>query len=300
MTKKIKINPTSFQHHRSGWKPVSEFIYQQLNSNQGVVLYDWADRVFKDKTIVVHPWIGIFHNVINYPQNEYKIKYSHRIHPLSLLVHLDHFKKSLLSCKGIFTLSVNTANYLKMFVNCEVCPLVHPILPVAKTFNWTMYGANKKLVTIGQWLRRYHSICELNTDHKKILLKTAGFDADYIEMEQYSKCANVEMRKPMSNHHYDNLLSSAAVFLDLYDVAACNVILECIIRNTPILVNRLPAAVEYLGEDYPLYYENLEEAAAKLVNAKEAHTYLTNMDKSKFSLEYFLEAMTKSRIYQEL
>ena len=59
--------------------------------------------------------------------------------------------------------------------------------------------------------------------------------------------------------HINKLLEKNIVFIDLYDSAANNTVLECIIRNTPLIVNRTPGVVEYLGEDYPLYFDNLDE-----------------------------------------
>jgi hypothetical protein len=45
--------------------------------------------------------------------------------------------------------------------------------------------------------------------------------------------------------------------MDLYDATSNNAIVECIIRNTPIIVNKLPGVVDYLGENYPLYFNIL-------------------------------------------
>ena len=88
---------------------------------------------------------------------------------------------------------------------------------------------------------------------------------------------------------YDELLEKNIVFIDLIDASANNTILECIIRNTPIIVNKLEAVVEYLGDDYPLYFENLEEIPLLLDEVKilEAHNYLCNLNKSEYFIDYF-------------
>ena len=57
---------------------------------------------------------------------------------------------------------------------------------------------------------------------------------------------------------YDDLLSKNIIFIDLYDASANTVVVECIARKTPLLVTRLDAVIEYLGKDYPLYFDNLE------------------------------------------
>jgi hypothetical protein len=88
---------------------------------------------------------------------------------------------------------------------------------------------------------------------------------------------------------YDDLLSNNIVFIDLFDASANNTIIECIIRNTPVIVNKLVSVVEYLGEDYPLYFNDLQEIPILLTskNIFAAHLYLSRMDKSELSIEFF-------------
>ena len=71
---------------------------------------------------------------------------------------------------------------------------------------------------------------------------------------------NTREEDQISNADYDRLLSENIVFVELHDANANNAIIECIARATPLLINPLPAVVEYLGRDYPLYYSSLEEA----------------------------------------
>jgi len=108
----------------------------------------------------------------------------------------------------------------------------------------------------------------------------------------------------LSNRNYDNLLSENIVFLDLYDSSANNAIIECIARNTPVLVNPLEPVVEYLGKEYPLYFNSLEEAAVKAEDMEQiraAHKYLLNHPlKPKLTGEYFRESLVQSKIYQSL
>ena len=84
----------------------------------------------------------------------------------------------------------------------------------------------------------------------------------------------------MPEDQYDLIFKKNIIFLSLFDSSANTVILECIANSTPILVNRLEAVVEYLGKDYPLYYDNMNQAS-ELVNSirkiEEAHFYLKNM-----------------------
>ena len=58
---------------------------------------------------------------------------------------------------------------------------------------------------------------------------------------------------------YDELLDKNIILIDLFDTAANNVVLECIIRATPLLIPKLPGSVFYLGENYPMFFNNLDE-----------------------------------------
>ena len=93
---------------------------------------------------------------------------------------------------------------------------------------------------------------------------------------------SVKIINKVDNNEYDKLLTSSIVFLDLVDCSASNTIIECIVRRVPVLVNRLPALEEYLGTDYPLFYDNFDHALKLLskLNLSEIITYL----ESRFSL----------------
>ena len=106
---------------------------------------------------------------------------------------------------------------------------------------------------------------------------------------------SVEVLSFASNAEYDKLLSKSIVFLHLYDAAAVNTVIECIVRNTPLIVNRLPALEEILGKDYPGFYEDtvtLHDAASMAMDWMrlcEIYNHLiAKIDKSKFTIEHFL------------
>jgi hypothetical protein len=61
--------------------------------------------------------------------------------------------------------------------------------------------------------------------------------------------------------------------------------------------------VEYLGEDYPLYFNDLEEAGAKADDddlVLEAHKYMMGLDKTVYTQEHFRESFENSEIYQSI
>lgn len=106
----------------------------------------------------------------------------------------------------------------------------------------------------------------------------------------------------LSDKDYDDLLSKNLVYVDLWDAAAVNTLLECIVRNTPIFIKRLPAVVEILGEDYPLLFDSKEEALGKmsLAEVEKAHHHLVQLDKTLFTGEAFIDSIVRGEIYQTL
>jgi hypothetical protein len=106
-------------------------------------------------------------------------------------------------------------------------------------------------------------------------------------------CLDVDVKilENLSNIDYDKLLEQNIVFINLINASAVNTLIECIVRNTPIIVNRLPATIEMLGKDYPLFYNNIEEVTnlLDLHNIKKAWNYLKKLDKNKFNIKRFIK-----------
>ena len=91
-------------------------------------------------------------------------------------------------------------------------------------------------------------------------------------------------------------MRSSLVYLNYYNVSASNAILDCISYATPLLVNRLPSNVEYLGKKYPLYFDTISQASKFTRDSKrilDAHYYLTDKKLTdQFSFAKFQEELT--------
>jgi hypothetical protein len=105
---------------------------------------------------------------------------------------------------------------------------------------------------------------------------------------------NVKVIKHVNNEEYDDLLAKNIIFINLVDAAAVNTIIECIVRSTPIVVNKLPAVIDILGPNYPLLYDDISELPGLLTyeNISRAHRYLRNLDTDIYSLNYFIEQVS--------
>lgn len=142
--------------------------------------------------------------------------------------------------------------------------------------------------------RPHETICRLGECFcNKYLVGLVGA----IEQNNHS----VVVLDDVDNDQYDQLLSQNVVFLNLVNCSAVNTVIECIVRNTPLVVNRLEALEEYLGKDYPLFYQTQGEALEMLNSyqkIKEGYCYLSKMDKTKFKIESFLQQVISSEIYR--
>src|SRR4029450_4291890 len=98
-----------------------------------------------------------------------------------------------------------------------------------------------------------------------------------------------EIMRSVPPNEYDELLSQNVVLTEVFDSSANNVIIECIARNTPVIVNRHPAVVEYLGADYPLLFDVIEEVPDLLASERlfAAHRYLARLEKRWLSVDAF-------------
>jgi len=103
---------------------------------------------------------------------------------------------------------------------------------------------------------------------------------------------------------YDNLLKHNIVILDLWGATANNAILEIMALTIPANVRRIPSTIEYLGEDYPMFFDNkadieheISQDPVLLINRlKRAHYYLQNIKMEKLTLEYFLRSLQENTL----
>ena len=296
--KKIKFIPHAdlCKGHRNGWIYVSKGIVEHLHTGYGLDFYSWVDGLIREHEII-YPWTGFIHNVISYPK-EYPHKYRPEvIYSLEQLVKQPRFHRALSKCQGIFTLCNYTRDFLQKHTVVPVETIYHPCPKFAE-----YKKCDNRVIFIGQHMRKYHSFLDLKLPprFKKVMVKVLRNQADYKEMLQYAASDSVEFVSSLSNAEYDFLLVSSIVFLDFYDVAACNVVLECIMTNTPLVVRRMPALEEYLGKEYPLFFNSLDEAEILVTKAQEGAEYFRSMDKTKFSIDYFIQAIKDSSIYKSI
>jgi hypothetical protein len=245
------------------------------------------------------------------------------------LLHNKDFLESLDNCELIFVLSDNLKNELEILfdkydLDIKIKSLKHPFpyLPESKVWKYEMFLESKNITQIGYWMRKMHSFWELNTNLNKIWLYGHNFAARMLDIEnivlgkkdilsqqniidinnlivnKQSGSINQVYITNSSNEYFDKILQSSLVYVNFYDCAASNTVVECIASSTPLLVNKLPSIVEYLGEDYPLYFRDINQASSlsnNLDRIKEAHVYLKENNKLRdnLSIDKFVSCFYK-------
>ena len=95
-------------------------------------------------------------------------------------------------------------------------------------------------------------------------------------------------------------LQKNIVFMFANEYTHTDKIVLLIEHNVPFFINKTDSSCEYLGDEYPLYYDTISELENILNNYSElqtliqtGHEYLLHMDKSGLSFEYFNSEVMK-------
>jgi hypothetical protein len=328
MTNLKFIRPKTFdiEIHRAGWNWVMKHLYDKYHSDDAEILvddfiertFDWDYTSLRDKPLPHYnsPWIGFVHNPFTVTK-PFDIKAS----CLNICSRLP-FLQALKNCKGLYTLSEDLRESLIYLLNqigsykTPVECLKHPtVTKDVLKFDFNKFLQSKKVTNIGYWLRSFDSFFTLNTDMPKHILlgkleyAHQNYATQIKEFKTKSKITGEKLigrvtpHQALTNEEYDEFLVSSISFINLIDTSANNAVIECMVRNIPLLVNYHPAVVEYLGEDYPFYYLT-QSGANKKINdlnlIKETHEYLCNMDKRFLYIDHFMHEFEYSDIYNNL
>jgi len=131
----------------------------------------------------------------------------------------------------------------------------------------------------------------------ELFSKNKNISNDHIAPLLYKNHNSVKEIEYVPNDTYLDLLISNIVFCDYIDCSASNTIVECIATGTPIIVNRHPAVEEYLGKDYPLYFDKIydDETDTYNLNSKKLlnghHYLLQQRNKNNLELNHFINEL---------
>ena len=282
----------------NNWRIIEDYMDNKLISNKNIIFVTFCEMYFyKGGKSLKQDWVGIIHD----PEDT-QLYYIDRS-----IINNDNFKQSLPYCKGLFCMSHNLKKWIMQEIkpNFFVDVLYHPISNKNLIeFQIEEYKKNKCIIQIGNWLRKTYSIFKINTNINKEILPWGQRTQN--EMQYFLNNDNMiltELEKGsvvktshICDNDYNKIFNNKIIFLNLYSSTANNVIMECIKANNPIIINRLEPIEEYLGKEYPLFYDNLTDVSTILENDElilKAFNYLKNMDKNKFSMQMMIDSINK-------
>lgn len=307
-------NNIRWNSHRSGWGYVMDLLKPFHSDSAGLILDGFIDASFgfmatdfQDREIIPYmtKWVGFWHHPVNISPWVKK----DNIAPEAIICKTN-FQKSLPYCLGIFTFSKHLSSYLEERLDVPVNRLYHPTVFPEKTFDFDKFIEGKKIIQVGSWMRKLTSFYLFRAEgyEKYHLLGKTALEYLKDEMRYYGNkkfyVEDVNFIGYVNNDIYDDFLCESLVFADVYDSSVNNSIIECIVRNTPIVINKIPPVVEYLGESYPLFFQKIDEIP-KIINdiglIYEAHQYLKELpDKRKLKGDYFIDTLVNSEIMKRM
>lgn len=321
-----KLNNSDYYltvNHRGGWKSI---ITNLINNNiivdnnlhgvinNKIILLDIVEKYFlweKKEKVIDKEWVGIIHIVPNTPN------YLKNIQIENLLLN-KYFIESLKYCKGIIVLSNYLLNYLKYKIpNVKLKHIKHPTNMNEcnkfdiEVFIKKIYTNKIKIVQLGSQLRYLSTIYKIKSKYKKIWL-SGRKDTEPLFHWLNKECSvfdititdeeinNVNLYYTHNFNEYDNIILNNIIIIHLINASANNAILELMYLNIPFFVNKLDAVIEYIGSDYPLYFNSLNEIEEIINNKellikkmKEGTEYLKKINKHDISMNYFNSEMLK-------
>jgi hypothetical protein len=312
--------------HRGGWKSIIQYglnnntICNKYNYLQKIILEDCCESYFlgwsgSQSLPITNKWIGITHFTNNVPS------IWNNCH-IDNLLNNKIFIKSLDNCNGLIVLSNFMKKYLSTYnclKNIPIYSLKHPIGKFVKVFDLDKFLSLGKfnLVLLGQQLRNLSDVFKINssiidkkiwlsgisdkTINKQQLYKDLFYNKIVSKFENFDNIKKTLQTPYLSNfEEYDNMMTSSIILIPLYNACANNSVLEIIQSNTPAFITRLPATEEYLGKNYPMFYNDIIEVNnilnnRELFNKKytETYNYLKDMDKSHLTYERFYSDLLK-------
>jgi hypothetical protein len=331
---KFKKLYDNYGTHYYGWKMVvNQFINNfcdLLNENENIKIklnkktfFDewieklllWGNKIEKEKTVeMIHEKdyniITFIHNPPYtkwYETKNIKLIQKDVIIADDNLLNKNLFKQLYMNklhtrITYLYTLSNSHKEYICKtypFFKNKIMSVYHPIdlnVEKDKLFDYQKFLIKKRFVHIGWWLRNFKTFINFKqpSNFSKMIIVKDDFKQSWEHFVQNYDISNIIIKENLSNSQYEDIFKSNCIFIDLEDCVANNTILECMKFNTPIITRRHPSIEEYLGKDYPLFFDNENELSMLSKDETKleylilkAHNYLTNMDKLHISLETF-------------
>lgn len=278
--------------HRSGWPFVHEAL-SRVADGTGPLLDDFVDASFgyrPVRTAYSEPWVGIVHHPAKI---ESPLAADVRWQVARHLQRHRLWRYSRPNLRGVVCMAPGLAELLHKWLRVPVLLLKHPT-GTARTWE---PAARRCLWQVGFFLRDtqfVHQMPELKPWRRArtspLALRWAAMRDAKLRRARTQRAVDDVPR--LDAEAYDERMARGVCMTKLFGAAANNVVVECMARDTPLLVNRLPEVEWYLGQEYPLFFDSqdLDQAARNVYDEKRvlaAHEYLRDRDHSWMDADAF-------------
>lgn len=289
-------------YHLSGW-PYAVAALDSLLSHQGVLFDDFVEQTFCYNPAPQpynDAWIGVFHHPPNMPPFSQV-----RERPEEFVRH-PAWRMSLRHLLGGIALSQHSADYWTNQLGRPIHVVKHPTAEPVSEWAWSNFesAVPRRLVQVGHYLRNTQAIYQVpdtpGLQRMRLLSPTTWVRSWDVAVQEHWNglgtrgiYAGVIEQDHLSANQYHELLTSSVVLTELFAASANNVVVECIARATPLIVNRHPAVVEYLGSDYPLFFDDIRQVPSLLTDDQilAAHLHIKRLDRSWLVGEAFCRSV---------
>jgi glycosyltransferase involved in cell wall biosynthesis len=284
--------------HTSGW-PVARRRLEEVRIAPTVVLDDCVEQTFcytESSPSYKRPWVGIFHLPPRVPA------FTFPRHSLEVMFQKPAWRESEQFLVGAIALSNHLAEYLRTLLRVPVRVIKLPLAPAKNCWCEKAFLAQptRNLTQLGGYLRNTRAIFQVPPvdGYRRVrhMLSEPWLDAYDARVRRHWEASGQRLeydgvieRGFVPVEEYERVLAADVVLSEVFAASANNVVVECLVHNTPLLINRHPAVMEYLGPDYPLYFDTITDVPRLLgqENIVAAHRYLAARDKSESQGEFF-------------
>ncbi len=276
-------NAIGYGVHRSGWSACVKAISE---AELGIAIDDFIEQTFSAHNAYQYhhqPFVGFFHyppddDLPSFVSKSSSIRYDR-------MFATDAWRESVQNLRCGIAMTRHLASWLRGHLDVPIYEVKHPTCTMVSQWSAKRFLENPKLIQVGAFYRDTRAICNFGAALFRLRLLDLSYDwigrwdqliAEHIGPSTLPE--SVYHIGRVSDSDYDEYLSCSVVISRFLAASASNVVVECIARKTPLIVNRIPAIEEYLGVDYPLYYEFIERFPSELVErALAAHAYLKSL-----------------------
>lgn len=255
-------------------------------------------KLITDTNLPNHKWFTILDQPFHAPSWKTTNK-------LPLLLNKINDEKDIFkqNCQTIISYSQSDANELNKYLSGKINVINHPLPYSTQKWSYDHYKiANKKnIIQIETGCGCLNAIYLLpKSSFNKFLFTNISqtiikekliYEREHLSAINYH--SNTEVNIIFSEINAIEQFYSSSIFIShLYDFVSEWNILKCFSDNAPLLINRLPSVVDYLGNNYPFYYSCYEEAIDKakdITLIKETNEYMKKrFEDNSYTLQNFL------------